>query len=81
MCTEVWIDGDMIETLGQMRAKLGRDAVWLEDVPADFQGSGDEYCLCHIDLDATAALMGRIAEWDEWGCLHFVIPMDARPTA
>lgn len=62
MCVEIWMDGCRIESIGQMRAKLGHDPVWSDGV--DPIVIDDESCLCPIDVDATAALMGCISEFD-----------------
>lgn len=67
MCTEVWIDGEMITSLGEMRKALGRDPV--HDDPASYPESAfeDDCCLCSVKHHETAALIGRVVDWNEWG--------------
>lgn len=72
MCTEVWIDGEMIETLGGLRAKLGREPVYLD--PENWYGpsSPDDCCLCGVAMAATAKDMGRKLDYNEWGDPVFI---------
>lgn len=80
MCVEIWMDGCRIQSIGQMRAKLGRDPVWADGFdPINPSVIGDEFCLCPIDVEATASLMGCICEFD--GVDYLFIPQppeDAR---
>ncbi len=65
MCVEIWMDGYRIESIGQIRAKLGREPVWIDGIdPTNPSGISNESCLCPIDVAATAALMGCVCDFD-----------------
>ena len=72
MCGEVWIDGEMITNLGEMRKALGRDPV--HDDPAKYPEGAfeDDVCLCSLKHAETAALIGRVVDWNEWGDMVYV---------
>lgn len=70
MCVEVIIDDDFIMSIGQLRDKIGQEPVYAEGMAYLIDSNphpNDDECLCPIDLDATAALIGRTCEWkDDW---------------
>lgn len=70
MCVEILFDGQVLHSLGEVRAALGQEPVYHPDAGCDASTAG-EMCLCCVDLPATAALVNRVPDWDEDGFLVF----------
>lgn len=64
MCTEIILDGDFITSLGELRARLGREPVYTDPDEYYNASTPGEYCLCGVNHEATAALIGRTIEWE-----------------
>lgn len=77
MCQTITIGDDWLETIGDVRRVLGRDAVVLLPARnADPLTVKDDECLCWVDMQATADRAGYVAAQDprdsfEW---HFSKP-------
>jgi len=72
MCVTILCDGKEIQTLGELRRKLHREPVYLDPVNYHNDQTPDEYCLCGVDLEATAALIGT--EYDFDGMFAYYLP-------
>lgn len=79
MCTTVLIGDRRIETVGEMRAILGRDVIVGEGYGAGWVPD-DNNCLCCLDMKATAEAAGYVVDWDEWGETLFVASPPLTPT-
>lgn len=72
MCVEVLVNGEIAETRRQLRAAIGADLINAPDY--DIPGveiDRYDFCLCSVDLDATAAAAGFNAEQGPWGVCEF----------
>lgn len=68
MCQSVTIDGFYTGQVQQMADRLSvkpRELIWYER-PRKFDG-GYKFCLCPIDLEATAKKFGYAFDRDDWG--------------
>lgn len=62
-------DGFYTGQVQQLADKLGttpEELVWREGKPESYNG-GYKFCLCPIDLEATAEKFGYDCERDDWG--------------
>lgn len=58
MCTWIAVKGgDIIETCGQLRELVGVENI-VFDADMDGHEFADDECLCHVDVQATAARSG-----------------------
>lgn len=67
MCTQISWNGKLIETCGQLWDAIGRDNVSYRGWPS--MSFEPQDCLCHIDIEATAAKAGLTSRsgWDDAG--------------
>ena len=73
MCAEIDIDGDLIENIGQLRAKIAPEHIVFR-AGVTLRATGDEFCLCPVDIEATAHAAGMTVdhEADDAFAVHFV---------
>jgi hypothetical protein len=66
MCTTIQINGEYIDGLGELWGILGQENVVMSH-KASFEWDD---CLCHVDVQATAAKAGYSCRsgWDESSC-------------
>lgn len=72
MCTVIQIaDGDRVDSTGELFNAIGRhNAVFNDYITGDV---GTDECLCHLDVEATAAKAGYRSRngWDD-ACCDFI---------
>jgi len=64
MCVTILCDCKEIQTLGELRRRLGREPVYSDPDTYQNATTPGEYCLCGVDLEATAALIGKEYDFD-----------------
>lgn len=64
MCTQVYGKRWVASTQGELRKHLG-DIIFVDDAPE--QGRTDEFCLCHVDIEAMAKREGVKCVYDPLG--------------
>lgn len=66
MCTTLNIDGEYIDSLSELWGIVGQDNVVMSH-EASFEWDD---CLCHVDVQATAARAGYSCKsgWDNFAC-------------
>lgn len=69
MCVEIIIGDETLDTVRKLTDAIGCDPVWSEGCSRSSEQ--DDYCLCGVDVDATAKKSGFVAEFDEWGDIVF----------
>ncbi len=61
MCVSLKVNGEMVRTVGQLAAKVGRDhLVWHEGISLSQLNEDLHYCLCGLDVTATARGLGLV---------------------
>lgn len=71
MCTEYILEGETLRSLGDLRTALRREPIYAQGTGCDVTTRPDT-CLCSVDCAETAALIGRIPEWNDWGMIVFL---------
>lgn len=72
MCVEVLVNGEVSETRRQLRAAIGADLINLPDHEwPEVESDKEEFCLCSVDLQATAKAAGFSATEGPWGIYEF----------
>lgn len=63
MCTKIEIDGQYLETMGDFKAVVGDEKLFVK-TGYPLSAYYDEFCLCALDLEATARVLGRKIVYD-----------------
>lgn len=66
MCVTLKCDGHVIETVGQAKARFGDSLRWSEGAVSILGIDADAFCLCSVDVEATAEAMGRKVVCDDF---------------
>lgn len=81
MCVSVEIDGKHIQTIGELRAALGDDKVAVESGYTLSAYLENSMCLCPVDIDTTAELVGRIATPCDWDPMCYRFDLATPPSS
>ena len=71
MCTAIYVDNKLCETLGELTEALGGEPVLEQGEEQD-----PEFCLCSVDIDATAKKYAYSWKQDDWCDIEFTKRLD-----